>query len=183
MEVISGVNSGSIIWLALALTGIALIVSGVIVYRGGRTIRVRALAGAAVAMGVVMWAALLFTLPASRSVEYNTDPVVATDPAETNLAVPTAARIRSSYGSRGDQDGNLIQILETDMDLDQLLTHYRQQIRQKGWDLSPVLRNETLAVLTWTYSDGNQPTRSIMTITPAREDKWLVSETFVGVSR
>ena len=131
MEV-SVVNSGAILWLALALTGIALIVMGVIVYRGRRTIWVRSLAGAGVAMGVVMWAVLIFTLPVSRSAEYNTNPVLSADRAEPNLAVPAEARIQGSYGSRGDLDGNLIQILKTNMDLDQLLSHYQQQIRQKG---------------------------------------------------
>ena len=180
---VSVVNSGFILWLALGLTGIALIVIGVIVYRGRRTIWVRSLAVAAVGMGVVMWAGLIITLPVSRSAEYNTDPVFSADLAEPNLAVPAEARVQGSYGSRGDLDGNFIQILKTNMDLDQLLTHYQQQIRQKGWGLSPVLRNENLAVLTWTYFDGNQPIRSIMTITAARHGNWMVSETFVGVSR
>ena len=87
------VNSGSIIWLALGLIGTALVVTGAMVYRGGKTVRIRSLAGASVALGVVMWAALTFTLPVSQSSKYGTDSVVAADLAEPNLAISAEARI------------------------------------------------------------------------------------------
>ena len=76
-----------------------------------------------------------------------------------------------------------MQILETDLNQEQLLSHYRQQIQQAGWELSPVLVDDNLSVLTGTSLDeSNQLIRRIFIITPAGQNRWLVSETYVLIS-
>jgi len=64
-------NWDAIFWVALALVGTGLVVGGGIAYRSGKG---RALPGAAVAVGLVMWGILLLTLPVSSSVGYGTVP-------------------------------------------------------------------------------------------------------------
>ncbi len=173
----------ALIWLALALTGTALIVGGIILFLGKKRASVRALAGAAVAVGVVMWAALLFTLPVSTSVESHPDPLATGVLDQPILPHPTESRIRSSSENRGNREGHLMQILDTDLNQDQLLSHYRGQIQQAGWELSPALMDDDLSVLTWTSLDeSNQLIRWIFIITPAGQNRWLVSETYVLIS-
>ena len=76
-----------------------------------------------------------------------------------------------------------MQILDTDLNQDQMLSHYLQQIQQAGWELSPTLKDDNLSVLTWTSLDkSNQLIRRIFIITPAGLDRWLVSETYVMIS-
>lgn len=58
---------GLVIWLILAILGAALIVGGIVAYRGSAAVGVRAFAAAAVAAGVVMWAIILLTLPVSAT--------------------------------------------------------------------------------------------------------------------
>ncbi len=150
---------------------------------GKKRVSVRALAGAAVAVGVVMWAALLFTLPVSTTVENHPEPIATGVLDHPNLPHPTESRIRSSSESLGNREGRLMQILETDLNQDQLLSHYRQQIQQAGWELSPTLKDDNLSVLTWTSLDkSNQLIRRIFIITPAGQNRWLVSETYVLIS-
>ncbi len=174
---------GALIWLALALTGTALIVGGIILFLGKKKVSVRALAGAAVAVGVVMWAVLLFTLPVSTSVEYHPDPIATGVLDQPNFSHPTESRIRSSSENRGNREGHLMQILDTDLSQDQLLSHYRAQFQQAGWELSPALMDDDLSVLTWTSLDeNNQLIRRIFIITSAGPDRWLISETYVVIS-
>ncbi len=183
VDLIGGVDLGVLIWLALALTGTALIVGGIILFLGKKRVSVRAIAGAAVAVGVVMWAALLFTLPVSTTVEYHPDPIATGVLIHPNLPHPPESRIRSSSESLGNREGVLMQILDTDLNQDQLLSHYRQQIQQAGWELSPPLSDDDLSVLTWTSLDEtNQRIRRIFIITPAGQDRWLLSETYVLIS-
>ena len=76
-----------------------------------------------------------------------------------------------------------MQILDTDLNQAQLLSHYRQQIQQAGWELSPTLMDDDLSVLTWTsLNENNQLIRGIFIVTPAGQDRWLVSETYVVIS-
>ncbi len=76
-----------------------------------------------------------------------------------------------------------MQILETDLNQDQLLSHYRQQIQQAGWELSPVLVDDDLSVLAWTsLNESNQLIRRIFIITPTGKNRWLVSETYALIS-
>ncbi len=76
-----------------------------------------------------------------------------------------------------------MQILDTDLNQDQMLGHYRQQIQQAGWELSPTMKDDNLSVLTGTSLDeSNQLIRRIFIITPAGQDRWLVSETYVLIS-
>ena len=174
---------GVLIWLALALAGTALSVGGIILFLGKKRAWIRALAGAAVAVGVVMWATLLFTLPVSTTVENHPDPIAAEVLDHSNLPKPPESRIRESFGNQGNREGHLMQILETDLNQEQLLSHYRQQIQQAGWELSPVLVDDNLSVLTGTSLDeSNQLIRRIFIITPAGQNRWLVSETYVLIS-
>lgn len=146
---------GVLFWLALALTGTALIVGGTILFLGKHRVSVRALGGAAVAVGVVMWAALLFALPVSTTVENHPDGIAAEVLDHPNLPHPPESRIRSSFGNWGNREGHLMRILDTHLNQDQLLSHYRQQIQQAGWELSPTLKDDNLSVLTWTSLDEN----------------------------
>ena len=174
---------GVLIWLALALAGTALIVGGIILFLGKKRVSVRALAGTAVAVGVVMWATLLFTLPVSTTVENHPDPIGAEVLDHPNLPHPPESRIRESFENRGNREGHLMQILETDLNQDQLLSHYRQQIQQAGWELSPVLVDDDLSVLAWTsLNESNQLIRRIFIITPTGQNRWLVSETYALIS-
>ena len=53
------------IWLVLAVLGGALILGGMVAFRGNRRTIVRVFAAAAMAAGVVMWAFVLLTVPVS----------------------------------------------------------------------------------------------------------------------
>lgn len=55
------------IWLILAILGAASIVGGIVAYRGSATVGGRAFGAALVAAGVVMWVAVLATVPVSSS--------------------------------------------------------------------------------------------------------------------
>ncbi len=174
---------GALIWLALALTGTALIVGGIILLFGKKRVWIRALAGTAVAVGIVSWAALLFTLPASTTVENHPDPIAAEVLDHSNLPNPPESRIRGSSGNQGNREGHFMQVLDTDLNQDQMLSHYLQQIQQAGWELSPTMKDDNLSVLTGTSLDeSNQLIRRIFVITPAGQNRWLVSETYVLIS-
>ena len=99
---------GVLFWLALALTGTALIIGGIILFLGKQRVSVRALAGAAVAVGVVMWVALLFPLPVSTTIENHTDPIAAEVLDHPDLPHPPKSRIRGSSGNRGNGEGHLM---------------------------------------------------------------------------
>ncbi len=58
---------GFAIQIILGIVGAALIVGGIVAYLGSRKTGVRAFCAAAVAAGVVMWAVVLVTVPASSS--------------------------------------------------------------------------------------------------------------------
>ena len=174
---------GVLIWLALALTGTAMIVGGIIFFLGKKRVSVRALAGAAVAVGVVMWAALLLTPPASTSVEYHPDSIAKGVLDQPTLPHPTDSRVRSSSENLGNGEGQSMQIIETDLNQDQLISHYRRQVQQAGWDLSPALISDDLSVLTWTsLNENSQMLRVIFMVTPAGQNRWLVAETYVVIS-
>ena len=57
-----------IITLLLAIVGASLIAGGIIAYRKSESTRVKALSGAAVAAGLVMWAAVVVTTPVTSEV-------------------------------------------------------------------------------------------------------------------
>ena len=58
---------GAIILLTLAIVGAALIVGGIVAYRGSSRTGVRALGASAIAAGAVMLLVVLFTVPASST--------------------------------------------------------------------------------------------------------------------
>ena len=57
-----------IIKLILGILGAALVAGGIIAYRGSERTSIRAFSAAAIAAGVVMWAAIVFTTPVSHEV-------------------------------------------------------------------------------------------------------------------
>ena len=67
---------GAIIQLSLAILGAASIVGGIVAYRRSARTGVRAFAASAVAAGVVMWAVVLLTVPASSTGDGSPDPTV-----------------------------------------------------------------------------------------------------------
>ena len=69
-------DSGWIMIMALAILGGGLIAGGVVSYRGSARVGVRAFGAAAVAVGVVMWAVVLFVAPVSQSGEGPSAPTV-----------------------------------------------------------------------------------------------------------
>ena len=58
---------GIVIQVSLGILGAALIVGGIVAYRGSRRTGVRAFAAGAVSAGIVMWALVLVTVPVSRT--------------------------------------------------------------------------------------------------------------------
>ena len=54
---------GTVIWLILGVLGAALVVGGIVAYRRSTRTNVRVFSAAAIAAGVVMWAAVLLTVP------------------------------------------------------------------------------------------------------------------------
>ena len=58
---------GFVMILGLAIFGASLMVGGIVAYRTSAKCEIKALAAAAVASGVVMWAAVLITTPVSYS--------------------------------------------------------------------------------------------------------------------
>ncbi len=67
---------GWIIIMTLAILGTALIVGGFVAYRGSTTVGLRAFSAAGVAVGVVMWAVVLLTVPATTSTDGSPPPTV-----------------------------------------------------------------------------------------------------------
>ena len=67
---------GIVIQLTLAVVGAALIVGGIVAYRGSTRTGVRAFSSSAIAAGVIMWAVVLTTIPVSRTIEGPTDPII-----------------------------------------------------------------------------------------------------------
>lgn len=65
-----------IIMLALATLGAGLIAGGVVSYRGSARVGVRTFGAAAVAVGVVMWAVVVFVAPVSQSGDGPSAPTV-----------------------------------------------------------------------------------------------------------
>jgi hypothetical protein len=57
-----------IIIMMLGIFGAALIAGGIVIYRGSTNTYMRALAAAAIAAGIAMWAFILFITPTSRVV-------------------------------------------------------------------------------------------------------------------
>ena len=65
----------------------------------------------------------------------------------------------------------------------QLVEHYRQQGSAQGWEISPTFLSDDTAVFAWTDSDENNRLRkSVLTLLPAGDGRWLVSETFVSLA-
>jgi hypothetical protein len=58
---------GFIIIATLGILGAALIVGGIVGYRKSVRTGIKTLAAASIASGVVMWALILFTMPASNT--------------------------------------------------------------------------------------------------------------------
>ncbi len=64
------------IWIILIVLGAALIAGGIVAYRGSRRTGVRAFSAAGIAAGVVMWAIVIITIPASSSDNKSPSPTV-----------------------------------------------------------------------------------------------------------
>jgi hypothetical protein len=56
-----------IIIATLGILGAALVVGGIVGYRKSERVGVKTVSAASIASGVVMWALILFTMPASTS--------------------------------------------------------------------------------------------------------------------
>ncbi len=69
---------GAVIWIILSILGAGFIAGGVVMYLKSKNPVVKAFGAAAVAMGVVMWAIVLFTLPVSQTGHPSPDPTVVT---------------------------------------------------------------------------------------------------------
>jgi len=68
---------GIVIQVCLGILGAALVVGGIVAYRGSQRTGVRAFAAGAVAAGVVMWAFVLVTIPiSSTSGDWSPEPTV-----------------------------------------------------------------------------------------------------------
>ena len=67
---------GWIIIMVLAILGAALIVGGFVAYQGSMGVGLRAFGAAGVAAEVVMWAVVLFTVPATSSTDGSPSPTV-----------------------------------------------------------------------------------------------------------
>ena len=58
---------GFIVWVVLAVVGAALIAAGIVMVVKGKTTGTRAWGAAAIGVGVVMWAIILFTMITSST--------------------------------------------------------------------------------------------------------------------
>jgi hypothetical protein len=61
------VNWGLVLILVAAILGTALIVGGIVVLRNGRGVGSRAFGAVAIAVGIVLWAFIVFITPTSIS--------------------------------------------------------------------------------------------------------------------
>ena len=66
----------TVIQLTLAIVGAALIVGGIIAYRGSTRTGTRAFSSSVIAAGVVMWVVVLITVPVSVTGEGPMDPII-----------------------------------------------------------------------------------------------------------
>ncbi|MFC2058358.1 hypothetical protein ACFLTS_01775 [Chloroflexota bacterium] len=66
----------ALIWMVLGILGGALIVGGIVAYRGSERVNIRAFSAAAVASGAVMWAIVSVTIPVSSASGGPLDPTV-----------------------------------------------------------------------------------------------------------
>ncbi len=66
---------GTVIQLTFAIVGAALIVGGIVAYRGSTRTGVRAFSSSAIAAGIVMWVVVLITVPVTSTGEPS-DPVI-----------------------------------------------------------------------------------------------------------
>ena len=67
---------GFVIQMLLAILGAALIIGGIVAYRGSTRTGVRSFGASAVAAGVVMWAVVLITLPVQSTGNGSPEPTV-----------------------------------------------------------------------------------------------------------
>ena len=67
---------GFVIQMILAILGAALIIGGIVAYRGSTRTGVRSFGASAVAAGVVMWAVVLLTVSVSTTGGGSPDPIV-----------------------------------------------------------------------------------------------------------
>jgi len=58
---------GTVVWIVLGVVGAGLIFGGIVAYRGTKKSGIQALAAGLIASGLVMWAVIGFTIPASTS--------------------------------------------------------------------------------------------------------------------
>ena len=58
---------GTVVWIVLGVVGAGLIFGGIVAYRGTKKSGIQALAAGLIAFGLVMWAVIGFTIPASTS--------------------------------------------------------------------------------------------------------------------
>ncbi|MFC1926864.1 hypothetical protein ACFLWV_03850 [Chloroflexota bacterium] len=66
----------ALIWMVLGILGGALIVGGIVAYRGSKQVNIRAFSAAAVASGAVMWAIVSVTIPVSSASSGPLEPAV-----------------------------------------------------------------------------------------------------------
>lgn len=66
----------AVMWIVFAVAGAGLIAGGIVAYRKGGETRTRALGAAAVGAGLMMWAVVALTMPASNSDNASPDPDV-----------------------------------------------------------------------------------------------------------
>jgi len=68
-------NWDALMWVLLSIFGAALVIGGIVAYRGIQRTGLRALAAAGVAAGIVMWAIVLVTIPVSGTQQGSPEPV------------------------------------------------------------------------------------------------------------
>ncbi|UCG83589.1 MAG: hypothetical protein JSW38_01865 [Dehalococcoidia bacterium] len=69
-------NWDAIIWMILSILGAALIIGGIVAYRGSQRTAVRAFVAAAIAAGLVMWAIVIVTVPVSGTGHGSPEPTI-----------------------------------------------------------------------------------------------------------
>ena len=76
---------GFVVLITLAISGAALIVGGIIAFRGSSRTGVRAFGAAGAAAGIVMWAIVLLTFPVSSSDDKSPAPIVGMVAAQSTI--------------------------------------------------------------------------------------------------
>ena len=119
-------------------------------------------------------------LPESSSQEATATPTsrqldAPPQPAFPRLEHPPGLRAIVSGSGGGGGEYSASALLETDMTLEALLEHYRQQVLQPDWKVQQETMDEGLAALTWTFHDeADYPWFGVLLVNPAEEGLWWV---------